>query len=673
MRKGKGLLALGAVLVLAGLLASCSTNTPTTGTTAEVQLYGVVASDGTLAGRTLVLDQATITKNGDPADVTALKPGMVVAATGVEVGTEVRVQSADIKVEIYGPVEAVNLDDSELVVLKNRVKVTPLTNLYEDDGTTIALADIKVGDFVEVSGVREADGTIIATYVERKTASPESYNIEVKGFACNLDTAAKTFELWSGSDCTDTGFATGLTVDYSNATVEGTPAEGVKVEVKGTLEGSLITASKVEFYSESTSSPSPYAKVELYGPVTNLDTAAKTFELMGYLVDYASAYKVEGTLAEGAFVEVEGVPDANDPTLIRAYEVEVKYSHYPDYSPSYEVKGLIEAIDYDNLTLTVSGISFYADANTVIKQDDPDMPITFAELKEGDYVEVKYSDVQNDAGAYYAVKIERYYGTSGGDDSYSGDYREAKGTIEAIDYANLTLTVSGMSFFADANTVIKLDDPDVYITFADLKEGDYVEVYYNPNVTNDTGAYYAVKIEKKNSSGDDSYSGYREAKGTIEAIDYVNLTLNVAGISFFADANTVIKQDDPDVYITFADLKEGDYVEIYYDPNTTNDAGAYYAVKIERKGYHEETGEHRELEGYLTDLDREGRSFAVGGVRVVADDATRYEDDRSDRYLSADEFWSLVREGDRVEVEGELLGDGTLLAREIELKDGGGS
>ena len=682
MRKGKGLLALGAVLVLAGLLASCSTNTPTTGTTAEVQLYGVVASDGTLAGRTLVLDQATITKNGDPADVTALKPGMVVAATGVEVGTEVRVQSADIKVEIYGPVEAVNLDDSELVVLKNRVKVTPLTNLYEDDGTTIALADIKVGDFVEVSGVREADGTIIATYVERKTASPESYNIEVKGFACNLDdTAAKTFELWSGSDCTDTGFATGLTVDYSNATVEGTPAEGVKVEVKGTLEGSLITASKVEFYSESTSSPSPYAKVELYGPVTNLDTAAKTFELMGYLVDYASAYKVEGTLAEGAFVEVEGVPDANDPTLIRAYEVEVKYSHYPDYSPSYEVKGLIEAIDYDNLTLTVSGISFYADANTVIKQDDPDMPITFAELKEGDYVEVKYSDVQNDAGAYYAVKIERYYGTSGGDDSYSGDYREAKGTIEAIDYANLTLTVSGMSFFADANTVIKLDDPDVYITFADLKEGDYVEVYYNPNVTNDTGAYYAVKIEKKNSSGDDSYSGYREAKGTIEAIDYVNLTLNVAGISFFADANTVIKQDDPDVYITFADLKEGDYVEIYYDPNTTNDAGAYYAVKIEKKNSSSDysSGYKMELEGYVQNPDPANQTFEVGGMLVKVDANTKFECEDyyypSSDYCSPDTFWNIVLNNEMVwvEVEGYVQSDdsGTyLLAYEVEVKLG---
>jgi len=473
MRK-HGVWIAGWVAALALLLASCAGN-PLVGAGEPVTLAGVVGSDGTLAGRTLDTTGARITKNGEPTD-TGLRRGMVVEVSGTLAGTRVRVASADIRIELKGPVEAIDLDAGTLTVLGTPVRVDALTRIEEEDGNSLALADLRVGAFVEISGVRQADGTVLATYIERKTHAESE--VEAKGYACQLDTRAMTFDLWSGADCTDPAFDTGISVDYANARLEGTPAEGARVEVKGTLEGSTLAATKVEFKAGDHGHDGDYAKIELYGPIASLDEAERTFELLGYTVDYGAA-RVEGVLAEGAYVEVEGRPDAENPTLVHAYEVEVKYPEAPgDHVPSHEVKGRIEAIDPDAMTLTVAGMDFYANDATIVKEDDPDRPIAFADLAAGDWVEVKYdASAQNEAGAYYAVKIER--------------------------------------------------------------------------------------------ENDEGHEGYAH-----------------------------------------------------------------------------------ELEGFVRNLDREGRTFEVGSELVTVDEATRYEDDRADRHLTADEFWSLVQEGDRVEVKG---------------------
>ena len=489
MRK-KGVWKAGLATLVAVFLASCSGNL--VGTTEPVALAGVVASDGTLAGMTLDLTSAQVTKNGDPTQ-SSLKPGMVVEVRGQAQGSQVWVEAADIQIELKGQIEAIDPAAGTLTVLGTPVRVDALTRIEEEDGTSLALADLKVGDFVEVSGVREADGTVLATYIEKKLEA-EAY-VEAKGFACELQ--AGTFALWSSANCANAAFDTGISVNYASAALEGTPAEGARVEVKGSLDGSTHTlfATKVEFKGRYGGKREDYAKIELYGPVANLNEAAKTFELLGYIVDYSAA-RVEGVLAEGAYVEVEGTPDANDPARVFAYKVKVKYPKGPrGHAPSHEVKGRIEAVDLEAMTLTVGGMAFYADEYTILKEDDPDRPIVFADLAVGDWVEVKY------------------------------------------------------------------------------------------------------------------------------------------------------------------------------DATAQNEAGAYYAVKIEKKGYgdHDE-GDAHELEGYVQNLDPEGRTFEVGGVPVTVDEATRYEDDRTDRYLTADEFWSLVREGDWVEVKGTYQ-EGGLLAFKIELKD----
>ncbi|ADR36017.1 hypothetical protein Ocepr_0559 [Oceanithermus profundus DSM 14977] len=484
----QGLLALTTLLVL----AACGTQ-PGANTATSVTLAGVVGgtdANPTLSGQALDLSSASVTVNGDAVQ-TSVRPGMFIYAQGVSQGGTTRVQSVDVQIEVKGPIESVDVAASLLTLVGQTVSVDALTRIYEenpdDTYTTLALADLQPGDYVEVSGTRQADGSVLATRIERKLVSssdPEYGQVEVKGTATNLDTTAMTFDLGA------------YAVDYSGATVEGTPAEGAFVEVKGQIDTAAmtITATKVEFKSGDAGMDHDGDKAELYGPVVNLDEAAMTFELGGFLVDYGSA-TLEGTLAEGAYVEVKGTFDADDPALIHATKVEVKYEDGGEGSSYGEVKGPVEAIDTAAMWITVAGQTFWADANTIVKQDDPDGPLSFDQVQVGDWVEVKYGDATDADGRFYATKIEVKGGASDGE-GHEG-YHELEGAAAGVDAAVMTFQLGGYTVVVNDATVYEVFD--AYVSAADfwnqLGEGDRVEVKGN---VDENGDFLAVKIERSN-------------------------------------------------------------------------------------------------------------------------------------------------------------------------------
>ena len=417
------------LLVLAALLAlaACST-TPTGNTEVSATLAGVVEgadANPTLLGKSLDLSGATVTVNGDDAQV-SVRPGMVIHGQGVDYGSSIAVQSVDVQIEVKGPIDSVDVAASQLVVLGRTVTVDALTRIYEenpdDTYTSLVLGDLQAGDYVEASGTRQDDGSVLATRIERKLVSsgdPEYGQVEVKGYATSLDEVAKTFDLG------------GYAVDYGTAYVEGTPAEGAFVEVKGMLSGTTITASKVEFKTGDSGMDYDGEKAEIYGPVANLDTTAMTFEVAGFSVDYSAA-NVEGSLQEGAYVEVEGTPDADDPALIHAYKVEVKYEDGGDGSCDGELKGAVESVDYDAMLIIVGGQTFWADANTIVKRHDSDDPFGFDQIQTGDRVEVKYGDTTDADGNNYATKIEV---GGGGHDGGHDAHHEPAGPTGGVDAA----------------------------------------------------------------------------------------------------------------------------------------------------------------------------------------------------------------------------------------------
>ncbi|WP_258286196.1 hypothetical protein, partial [Escherichia coli] len=71
-----------------------------------------------------------------------------------------------------------------------------------------------------------------------------------------LDTTARTFTIGT------------LTVNYSGATVQGTLANGTRVEVQGTLAGNVLTTTSVE---TKRNEGNRGAEIELEGAMTNFD------------------------------------------------------------------------------------------------------------------------------------------------------------------------------------------------------------------------------------------------------------------------------------------------------------------------------------------------------------------------------------------------------------------
>ena len=378
---------------------------------------------------------AQVTVNGQPGSITDLQPGVVLHGKGTETGTAIELASADVRPDLCGPVTAVDVAGGHLTVLGTVVTVDALTVLVEDgpEGTTttLALADFKVGDVVRVFGTVQTDGSILATRVERRapgTAGDE----EMRGVVSGLDATAHTFMLGS------------ITVAYGTATVQGTLANGVGVEVGGTLAGTTFTATRVEV--QDATEDAPGSTMDLSGPVSGLDTAAKTFTLMAFKVDYSAA-KVEGALANGAMVEVEGSLSTAAPGTLLATQVEVRFDQPGGGASDEEVKGAITALSPSALTLTVGGATYWTDAQTVFIRDDA--AIAFSDLKVGDWVEVRALSTQtNAAGEPYATRVAEE--STGEGDMAMG--LSLRGILSAFDPVGQTFTVGGTPVVVTSTT-----------------------------------------------------------------------------------------------------------------------------------------------------------------------------------------------------------------------------
>ena len=188
-------------------------------------------------------------------------------------------------------------------------------------------------------------------------------------------------------------------MSYGAATVHGTQANGVAAEVCGTASGTTLTASVVNV---TMAEGDPGCPAGLRGKVQNLDATTKTFQLLTMTVNYAAA-TVNGTLAEGVMVEVQGSLASGSTTLLNATRVIVTLAGGRGGCPSdKQAMGAITALDLTALTVTVSGTTFWLDTATVIMAKDA--TLTADQLKVGDWVAVLADASKTDtAGDAYAT------------------------------------------------------------------------------------------------------------------------------------------------------------------------------------------------------------------------------------------------------------------------------
>lgn len=425
--------------------ASCGGGSGSSDLIGGIQGSGYTVAVGTITGFGSIFvngvefstSNAQIRIDGRPGTEAELRIGQVVTVKGTVAsnGTTGVASEVSFAAEVEGPVTQLDMAAGSFVVLGQTVRVTSRTRF----DTSIVPSDIKglaaAGLRVDVSGFRNAAGEISATRIER--GDPDD-DYEVKGTVQALDTTARTFRI------------NALTVDYSAANLQATLAEGQLVEVEGSSLGAdgVLMATSVEVAGGLGATRDD--AISLEGLITRFASTAD-FDVAGQRVSTSAAtqFELNGVaLGLDVRVEIEGSMDASG--VLIADEVEVELEGHSGAA------GLIEAVDAAAGTLRIAGVSITADAATQFedKLDMPVRPLRLADLRVGDYLEVR--GVEPQSGGLKALIIER-------------EDPEEETTLQGIarDVADPGLVLLGIDVSVDAGTSFE-DTAGLPLTRADF-------------------------------------------------------------------------------------------------------------------------------------------------------------------------------------------------------------
>ncbi|MBI1194572.1 MAG: hypothetical protein GC138_01815 [Gammaproteobacteria bacterium] len=371
-----------------------------------------------------------ITVNGAPATEADLQTGMHVDLTGSKdangsTGTALSIAFDD---DLEGIVEqaynGATTPATPLKVMGYTILTDATTEFSSQVSGQSTVADIAVGNIVEVSGTRLDNTTIQASYIETKAAFHSGQEIEVKGAVTALDSINMTFQIGA------------MTVDYSAVSSMPSLANDLFVEVKSTAgkngSGNLV-ASAIELASNGTSGidGTEGKEFELSGPI-GTGSSSTQFTLNGTTVIVSSETQFEhgaaSDIADGAQVEVSGTLNANG--QIDASEIAFREAEEA------ELQGSIEAIDTTAVpnTVTIMGATIAVNNKSMFKDNSTQQVRYFnqADLAVGDWLEIGfYRD--NTTSALVAVKVKR---------ENSGT-NQLEGVVEAVGTG--TVTVSGVA------------------------------------------------------------------------------------------------------------------------------------------------------------------------------------------------------------------------------------
>ena len=138
-------------------------------------IVGIITGFGSVCvnGLEVAYDDTTaIDANGASASAADLAVGQLVVVDASGRGDGLRAARISVRDAAVGPAFEIDPARGELVVLGQTVRVGPDTSL--DDRANqrpLLLDDIARGDFLAVSGLRQADGVVVATRVDRVTTS----------------------------------------------------------------------------------------------------------------------------------------------------------------------------------------------------------------------------------------------------------------------------------------------------------------------------------------------------------------------------------------------------------------------------------------------------------------------------------------------------------------------
>ena len=399
------------VVSAAFLLASCGDAV----TLAEGGMTGTGITAGRITGFGSIyvngihydVDNATFDRNGTQvSDQSSFAAGEFITVTGSVNTDGVSGVATQVKFDglVKGTVEAIATDAKSISILGQTIQIDLLSVLHGFD----QLADLQLGNLVEVSGDRLPSGVIKATSLALLADNYQSTDsLQVVGAISHLKPELKTFQM------------NGLTVNYSTASLVAwngkALANGQLVQVIASQlpESGVLNAQQLSLQASEGKYPEK-SRLELEGIVSAISSASR-FSLAGQSVVTSSSTQFVGltssSLAVGLTVEVEGTVDASG--LLQAKRVMLR-----DVSANngQELAGQITAIDKTLNTISLAGYTLYLDNGSMLlknaqtakrlAQRGSHHDVTkFDDLVVGDYIEATV--IQFADGTWHVLRLDR--------------------------------------------------------------------------------------------------------------------------------------------------------------------------------------------------------------------------------------------------------------------------
>ena len=422
-----------------------------------IQGFGSVIVNGmrfSSVGSSLVDDDNNSVKLSD------LKLGMTVRINGTADDSTALGSASSVELVhgTRGTISAVNPTAKTITLLGQTVK-TDAATVFQGVTDLTALAAMNPLPAVEIYGVVQADGSLLATLVEVKTITA----ISLSGIVSNL--TATNFQI---------GTLT-ITLPASAANIRGTLANGARVKVKaatGALSGNVLTASSVQVLGAGFglgTTPAAGALLKIKGlaaaaPVNGVLT------LSGTPIDISKATFDGGTsasIAAGSFLEVKGTWDGN---TLQATKVEFEGAREQRKHGRHELYGAVSSVT--GTTAVINGVT--VDLATAAITGG-----TLSSVVAGVYVEVHGNVVGN---KLVAQTVEIKSGNAA-----SGIAFEQEGAVSNF-VSNANFKVNGLTVDASNATI------ETKTGTTTIANGSYVEITGKLDASN---VFIATKVELK--------------------------------------------------------------------------------------------------------------------------------------------------------------------------------
>jgi hypothetical protein len=267
----------------------------------------------------------------------------------------------------------------------------------------------------------------------------------VNGVVSQLDTATSRFRI----NALEVSYATAVLDDFPNGQI----SEGDFVEAKGTtFVAGVLQATKVERKQSGADDDDSDAKREIEGLITRF-ASATDFDVAGRPVTTTPSTVYDNgsalDLALNLKVEVEGTPNASGVLVARKVSIR--------RAGNIRVTSQVDSVDAAAGTLVVLGITIKVDAMTRLedKSDEDDESFSLADIRVGDFVEVRGAEFPASSGQLLARSI-------------------VQGPVSAVAAPNLTIfgvtvqTGAGTEFEDRADNSISSDTFFGLVTTGDL-------------------------------------------------------------------------------------------------------------------------------------------------------------------------------------------------------------